>query len=204
MPLSFNSEASDAAATYHLQQRSHWIDVYVQNRAVDTETNTFQIPSAPCWLLSPRIMELSKLSLREKLLPMGPRRHGAIARKWAAEASSEWASVTGKKGKTRKGGRENCSFLGISTAEPPCFRDLHLPGGPFGSLPRCPPLLTASPQQNLSVCYLVPAQCLGTPGTLYAELRGSGTVTAVGADKGRQLGGRKVGWQTLTAATCHA
>lgn len=98
----------------------------------------------PRWLLPPRIMELSKLSLREKLLPVGPRRHAAIARKWAAEASSEWASVTGKKGRTRKGRCENRSFLGISTAEPPCFRDLHLPEGPFGSLPHCPPLLTAS------------------------------------------------------------
>lgn len=204
MLLSFNSETSDAVATYHLQQWSHWIDVYVQNRAVDTETNTRQIPSVPRWLLSPRIMELSKLSLREKLLPVGPRRHRAIARQWAAEVSSEWASVTGKKGRTRKGGRENRSFLGISTAEPPCFRDLHLPDGPFGSLPHCPPLFTASQQQNLSICCLVPTQCLGTPRRLYAELRGSGTVMAVGADKGRQLGGRKVGWQSLTAATCHA
>lgn len=101
-------------------------------------------PSAPSWLLPQRRIELLQFSLAETLTPVGHRRQTTIWEKWAAEACSIWTLVTEKKGRKRTWLCENHSFLGISMSVPPLFLDLCLPDCPFGSLPCCPPLFTAS------------------------------------------------------------
>lgn len=95
------------------------------------------------------------------------------------------------------GSKSSLCFLALSLSP-------RLPTWLRASLPTSPCSLYSA-LRSFSICCWLPTCCLGNPSILCAELRGSGTFHSyLNWERGRQLGGRKVGEKSFAGATCPA